>query len=230
MRARDADQAGMIDRDGVGIHYEIYGTGHPTLLLIPPSPITHSRIWKGLIPFLARHYRVVTFDGRGNGKSGRPIDPAQHTSDANLADIVAVLDATETPSAVVVALCHANWWAVALAAAHPDRVEGLVAIEPGVPHLGTTQPHWEESDRHWDEIIENPTGWQLNNRHAITTEHRRWIEFFFGSQLVEPHSTKQFEDAVNFALETTGEVEVASDVGFEMDLPDRETAERMYRE
>jgi pimeloyl-ACP methyl ester carboxylesterase/predicted glycosyltransferase len=230
MRARDADQAGMIDRDGVGIHYEIYGTGDPTLLLIPPSPITHSRIWKGLIPNLARHYRVVTFDGRGNGKSGRPVDPVQHTTDANLADIVAVLDATETPSAVLVALCHANWWAVALAAAHPDRVGGLVAIEPGVPHLGTTQPHWQESDRHWEEIIDDPAGWQLNNRHAITTQHRRWIEFFFGEQLVEPHSTKQFEDAVNWALETTGEVEVASDEGFEMDLPDRETAERTYRE
>ena len=41
MRARDADQAGMIDRNGVGIHYEVYGAGDPTLLLIPPSPITH---------------------------------------------------------------------------------------------------------------------------------------------------------------------------------------------
>ncbi|MEX0667648.1 MAG: glycosyltransferase, partial [Acidimicrobiia bacterium] len=150
--------------------------------------------------------------------------------DANLADILAVLDATETPSAVVVGLCHANWWAVALAAAHPERVEALVAIEPGVPYLGTRQPHWQETAPHWDEIIENPTGWQLNNRHVITTQHRRWIEFFFGEQLVEPHSTKLYEDAVAWALESTGEVLVAAEEGFDLGLPDRETAERLYRE
>jgi pimeloyl-ACP methyl ester carboxylesterase/predicted glycosyltransferase len=230
MRARDADQTGLIDRHGVEIHYEIYGAGATNLVLVPPSPITHSRIWKGLIPFLARHYRVVAFDGRGNGKSGRPVDPVEHSQDANVADILAVLDATETPSAVVVALCHANWWAVALAAAHPDRVEALVAIEPGVPYLGTPQPHWVETGARWNEIVENPTGWQLNNRHAITTQHRKWVEFFFGEQLVEPHSTKQWEDAVAWALESTGEVLVAGEEGFDIGLPDRETAERTYRE
>jgi pimeloyl-ACP methyl ester carboxylesterase/predicted glycosyltransferase len=230
MRAQDPDREGAVDRDGVEIHYEVYGTGTPTLLLIPPSPITHSRIWKALIPFLARHYRVVTLDGRGNGKSGRPVEAAEHTSDANVADLLSVLDATETPSAVVIALCHANWWAVTLATAHPDRVEALIAIETGLPHLGTRQPHWDETAPHWDEIIENPTGWQLNNRHAFITQQRRWIEFFFGEQLVEPHSTKQYEDAVAWALETTGEVLVAGRGGFDMDLPGPETAQRQYRE
>ena len=62
------DEAGTIDRDGVAIHFEVYGTGATTLLLIPPAPITHSRIWKAQIPHLARRYRVVTFDGRGSTK------------------------------------------------------------------------------------------------------------------------------------------------------------------
>ncbi|MEX2652399.1 MAG: alpha/beta fold hydrolase [Acidimicrobiia bacterium] len=145
MRARYPDREGVLDRDGVEVRYEVYGDGDPTLMLIPPSPITHSRIWKGLIPFLARHYRVLTFDGRGNGKSGRPTDPAAHSEGENIADILAVLDAAETESAVLVAHCHANWWAVTLAAAHPARVEALVAIEPGVPYLGKPQPHWVET-------------------------------------------------------------------------------------
>ena len=70
MRAAEPDVAGTVDRDGVPIHYEVYGAGDITLLLVPPSPITHSRIWKAQIAHLARHYRVVTFDGRGSGRSG----------------------------------------------------------------------------------------------------------------------------------------------------------------
>lgn len=45
------------------------------MLLFPPVAFTHSRIWKGQIPYLSRHFRVLTFDGRGNGNSDRPSDP-----------------------------------------------------------------------------------------------------------------------------------------------------------
>jgi pimeloyl-ACP methyl ester carboxylesterase len=109
MRAAYPQVEGEVGRGGVGVHYEVYGEGEPTLFLVPPSPITHSRLWKGLIPHLSRHYRVITVDGRGNGKSDRPTDLAAHTVDLNVADLVAVLDASTTDSAVVVAHCHANW-------------------------------------------------------------------------------------------------------------------------
>jgi predicted glycosyltransferase/pimeloyl-ACP methyl ester carboxylesterase len=152
-----------------------------------------------------------------------------HTRAANVGDIVAVMDATATERAVLVAHCHANWWAVEVATSHPDRVLALVAIDPGVPYLGRSQPHWLETGPHWNEILENPTGWQLNNRHALVTRHREWIEFFFGEQLVEPHSTKQYEDVVGWAMESTGEVLAAGDEGIELGLPDRETVEELCR-
>ena len=91
MRARDPDQTGVVDRDGVEVYYEVFGEGGPTLMLIPPSPITHSRIWKGLIPHLARHYRVLAIDGRGNGKSGRPVDSAVHSPAENIGNPVSRL-------------------------------------------------------------------------------------------------------------------------------------------
>jgi pimeloyl-ACP methyl ester carboxylesterase/predicted glycosyltransferase len=230
MRALHPDQSGYVDRDGVPIYYEVFGTGEPTLLLVPPSPITHSRIWKAVIPYLARHYRVVTLDGRGNGRSGRPTETAAHTRAQNERDIVAVLDATGTADAVVIAHCHANWWAVDIAAEHPDRVRALVAIEPGVPYLGRSQPHWIEAARRWDEIIEDAAGWELCTRHGIVNEHRRWVEFFFGAQLVEPHSTKHHEDAVSWALESTGEILAAGEEAADLDPPSREDFERRCRE
>jgi pimeloyl-ACP methyl ester carboxylesterase/predicted glycosyltransferase len=229
VRARHPDQQGTVVRDGVPIHYEVYGDHHPTIVLIPPSPITHSRIWKAQIPHLARSYRIVTLDGRGNGRSGRPSDRAAHTRAENVADIVAVLDATGTTRAVLVAHCHATWWAVETTTAHPERVQALVAIEPGVPYLGRPHAHWVESAETWDEELENPTGWQLNNRHVYVTQHRRWIEFFFGAQLVEPHSTKHFEDAVDWALETSGEILAASEEAQDLLLPTREAFEEQCR-
>ena len=219
MRARLPDQSGSVDRDGVHIYYEVAGLGETTVLMVPPSPITHSKIFKAQIPYLARHHRVVTFDGRGNGKSGRPTSSTAHSRAENIADIAAVLDATDTDTAVLVAHCHANWWAIEFAATHPGRVMGLVAIAPGVPHLGPSQPHWVETAPNWDDVLDDPQGWRLNNKHVYLNSHRRWIEWFFSQQLVEPRSTKQFEDAVDWALESTGEILVAGEEGIEIDLP-----------
>ena len=46
------------------------------------------------IPYLARHCRVVTFDGRGNGRSDRPHEPAAYAEAEFAADALAVMDAT----------------------------------------------------------------------------------------------------------------------------------------
>jgi pimeloyl-ACP methyl ester carboxylesterase/predicted glycosyltransferase len=221
MRALEPSRTAIVERD-VAIHYEVYENSGPTILLIPPSPITHSRIYKAQVPFLARHYRVVTFDGRGNGQSGRPVGVPAHRREENLADILAVLDASETAHAVVVAHCHANWWAVELASNHPDRVRGLVAIAPGVPYLGKGHEHWQEAAQTWDTHIEEPHGWQLFNREVIVRDLERWVRFFFESQLVEPHSSKQLEDAVSWAMETTGEILADSEEAQDLQLPSRE--------
>ena len=42
----------------------------------PPWSIVHSRFWKAQVPYLARHFRVITFDPRGSGRSDRPDTPA----------------------------------------------------------------------------------------------------------------------------------------------------------
>ena len=229
MKASTPTVDGTVDRDGVAIHYEVHGEGATTVVLIPPSPITHARIWKAQIPHLARHVRVVTLDGRGNGASGRPTAVADHSRAANVADVVAVLDATQTARADVVAHCHANWWAVELVDRHPERVAALIAIAPGVPYLGASHPHWAAASATWDAELSDPVGWELFNRRVITEQHRRWIEFFFAEQLVEPHSTKQYEDAVSWALESSGDVLAASEEAQDRDPPTRAQFEEQCR-
>ena len=48
-RARYPDEEGYIERDGVRVFWERYGTGEPTILLLPTWTLVHSRIWKAQI-------------------------------------------------------------------------------------------------------------------------------------------------------------------------------------
>ena len=98
-------------------------TAMPTVLLMPTWSIVHSRHWKMQIPYLARHCRVLTFDGRGNGCSDRPSEPDAYREEEYASDAVAVMDATATDRAVVVALSRGAERSLLLAANHPERVE-----------------------------------------------------------------------------------------------------------
>ena len=103
------------------LFYEVYGDGEPTVLLLPPWSIVHSRIWKAQIPYLARHFRVVVFDARGNGKSGRPADPGLYAIRELAADALAILDETATERAVlVVAVARSTAGAAAGGRARPS--------------------------------------------------------------------------------------------------------------
>src|SRR4029079_2603828 len=97
-RARLPDSGGWAsDEHGVRVHWDVYNdTGSPTVVLLPSTPIVHSPQWKGQVAYLARHFRVVTYDGRGNGRSDRPVDSDAYRSAAIVGDIRRVLDATGT--------------------------------------------------------------------------------------------------------------------------------------
>ena len=82
MRAREPDATGYVDQGGVKLHYEVFGDGTPTLLLMPTWTIVHARFWKAQVPYLARHFRVVTYDGPGNGRSDQPLAPAPYRYEA----------------------------------------------------------------------------------------------------------------------------------------------------
>src|SRR6266545_7208837 len=137
-RARYPDETGYVERDGVRTFYEVYGDGEPTLLLLPTWSLLHSRHWKMQIPYLARHCRVVTFDGRGNGRSDRPQEEAAYDEREFAADALAVLDATHTERAVIVGFSLGAQRGLLLAAEQPERIEAAVFI--GAHFLGGGDP------------------------------------------------------------------------------------------
>jgi len=207
MRPRYPDQEGYIERGGVRTAYEIYGNGTPTVLFLPAWAIGHSRFWKGQIPYFARHYRVITFDPRGNGKSGRPLDPAAYADTEYVADALAVMDETQTNRAVMVGFSMGGWLAAILAAHYPDRVLGAV-VTGSISPLGQMLP--ERTVNRFDEPLEIEEGWAKHNRYYWRKDYRGFLEFFYSKMFTEPHSTKQIEDGVSWGLETTPEVLIAT--------------------
>ena len=198
MRARQPDESGRVVRDGVGVHWERFGDGEPAILLLPTWSIIPSRHWKLQIPYLARRHRVVTFDGRGSGRSDRPRGPAAYTRHEYVADALAVLDATAVERVVLVALARAGAWALQLAADHGDRVLGIVAIAPAAP---VTTPHPSAMVYPFDEQLDETAGWAKFNRHYWERDYVGFLRFFFAELFSEPHSTKQIEDGIGWARE-----------------------------
>jgi pimeloyl-ACP methyl ester carboxylesterase len=200
-RARNPDEAGFVERDGVRVYYEVYGRGEPTIFLLPTWSVIHSRQWKMQIPFLARHFRVLTFDGRGCGRSDSPPDAEAYNAEEFVADAIAIMDRTRTERAVLVGFSRSGGTAVMQAAEHPDRTLGAFVIGPGITVVDPPPPQYED----FEDVRDTYVGWAKYNMHYWRRDYRGFVEFFMSEMFVEPHSTKQFEDALGWGLENDAE-------------------------
>ena len=196
MRAREPDHEGVVVRDGVRVGYEVYGAGEPTILLLTSWAIVHARQWKAQVPYLARWFRVITVEGRGNGRADRPGTAEAYSDQEYVDDAVAVLDAAGADQAVVVGLSMGGRHALQLAAWYPERAAGAIAIGAALP--------WPLPPD-FDEPKDSNEGWGKANRHYWLADYRGWVEFFMSQVFTEPHSIKQWEDGVGYGLETTAE-------------------------
>jgi pimeloyl-ACP methyl ester carboxylesterase len=204
MRARLPDGDGFVQRDGVRVSYEVFGDGESTILLMPAWSIVHSRCWKMQVPFLSRHYRVITFDGRGNGRSDRPPGADSYLSGEYAADALAIMDATDTDRAVVVSVSRGASYALHLGAAEPKRVMGQVFICPTTALAPFSAPRLPYA-RRFEEALDSDEGWAKDNARYWERDYRGFLEFFFSQVFTEPHSTKPIEDGVSWGLETMPE-------------------------
>jgi pimeloyl-ACP methyl ester carboxylesterase/predicted glycosyltransferase len=204
MRARQPDKDGVVERDGVAVAYEVFGGADdelPTVIFLPSWQIVHSRQWKCQVPYLARHFRVVTYDARGNGRSDRP-DRVEHYADREIvADAVAVLDAVGVERAVFAGTSMGALYGLEAAAWYPERVLGVVAIGSVAPFVAPVEPG--ASPFYDVGSAGSVTTWaEQQGLHG----YREFVECFMRAAVTEPHRTKPIEDAVGWGLETTPEV------------------------
>lgn len=189
--------------DGVRSHYEVFGPerAERTVLLLPTWSLVHSRIWKMQVPFLARSgYRVVTFDGRGNGLSDLPATgygPRDYTNDA-----LAVMDACGVERADVVGFSAGARTATYLAGLHPERVATVVYIAPSMAPRAAGKRQIEPF------LAEPPDreGWNKYNAVHWREDIEDFVRWFAAQVHPEPHSTKPQDDTLAWSRGTTPEV------------------------
>ncbi len=210
MRAREPDSDGVVEVDGVRLAWESFNdTGETTVLFVPIDTCVHSRAWKGQVAYLAQHFRVVTVDPPGNGRSGRALDPDAYGDLAMVESTLTVMDHLGIERAVLVGICVSAWQALLVAALHPERVLGVAAVGPWARDRTPPYPVRLEAALHYDDELDDYSGWMGNNRHHLPEHWPDFAEFFFDQMLPEPHSTKQLEDIVGFTRQTTGSVIIA---------------------
>jgi pimeloyl-ACP methyl ester carboxylesterase/predicted glycosyltransferase len=226
MRAKLPNDSGFIQRDGVKIHYEVYGDGPETMLFLPPWSIVHSRIYKAQLPYFSERFRCIAFDGRGNGKSDRPVEAAAYAMEQYVADALAVMDATETQAAILVGLSLAGMHASVLAAHHPERVKAVILVGTvasiGPPNHAYLAPGNFMAKR------DAFKGWEKFNRDYWMTNYPDFAAHFVSHIHSDPHSTKQIEDGMGWANETSGST-LAKIVEARAIMPPFDVSEAMYR-
>lgn len=118
-----------LDRNGVGVHYEVHGKG-PTILMSHGYSAT-CRMWDGQIAALKDRWQVVVWDMRGHGQSDYPTDPQAYSEALTVADMRAILQAVGAQKAVIAGLSLGGYMSLAFHATHPAMVRALMLFDTG---------------------------------------------------------------------------------------------------
>ncbi|HLF72256.1 MAG TPA: alpha/beta fold hydrolase [Dehalococcoidia bacterium] len=114
-------------KDGKSIAYTVCGEGRP--FVVVPHLFNHVHyVWHRYPAWyegLARRFRLILYDGRGQGLSSRGLDPDHSMAHWQL-DLEAVVEAAGLERVVLMGAAHAGHVAIRYAAQNPHRVAALV--------------------------------------------------------------------------------------------------------
>lgn len=171
-----------LDRDGVGIAYEVtrpsagadgagggvdgtggradgggggVGAGVPVPLLLSHGYGASARMWDPNVPALSAGRTVVTWDQRGHGESDSPSDPGLYSEAVCVADMAALLDHLGIERAVIGGLSLGGYLSLAFHLAHGQRVAALVLADTGPGYKDArARDGWNDMARRQAEALE----------------------------------------------------------------------------
>ncbi|MGE5594566.1 MAG: alpha/beta fold hydrolase [Hyphomicrobiales bacterium] len=106
------------------MYYEEAGSGDPLVLIMGLGGDLQA--WALQVPALSKHFRVITFDNRGAGRTSSPDRPYSIAGMAD--DTVRLMDQLGIAKAHVLGFSMGGYIAQELALAYPDRVNKLILL------------------------------------------------------------------------------------------------------
>ena len=139
-------QESFFDSKGVRLRYVDQGRGQPVVLVHGLGNSLELWTTTGVLPELAKSYRVIAFDSRGQGRSEKPHDPNAYGAELAL-DIVRLLDHLGIDRAHVIGFSNGANITSQLLTLRPDRF--LTAVLLG----GAGRWEWTPEDARLAEQI-----------------------------------------------------------------------------
>lgn len=171
----------MLNRDGVGIYYEVHGSG-PAVLLSHGFTLT-CRMWDPQIAALKDDYQIILWDMRGHGQSDSPEDQDLYTEELTVADMAALLRHLEVERAVVGGLSLGGYISMAFYMHHPEMTRAIMAFDtgPGFKNPDTLRAWNERAERRARELetqgeaaLGSPEGDARDQAEAKKSVHRSY--------------------------------------------------------
>lgn len=124
---------GRIQVDDGELSYEIRGEGSPVVLM--HGGALNGRTWDGQVATLEEQHTVVRYDARGHGQSSTPTKAF-----ARYEDLRQLLAGLGIPRATLVGLSLGARTSIDFALAHPDLVDDLLLVAPGISGMTFRDP------------------------------------------------------------------------------------------
>lgn len=142
----------------VSLAYQVFGEGPGDLVYLQGYCSNVDLNWESphlarFLRGLARHARVIVTDRRGWGCSERFTPGYVPDVDVLTDDILAVMEATGSERAAILATYESAIVASLFAATYPERAGALILVDPLVTYLPTEETPWMPSLERWQEQI-----------------------------------------------------------------------------
>jgi pimeloyl-ACP methyl ester carboxylesterase len=132
-----------VELSGLSLRVREWPTDGPPIVLVH-GLASNARIWDDVASILARSHHVVALDQRGHGLSDRPTDG--FSFERVVGDLHGVISALDLERPTLVGHSWGGNVVLAFAAAHHDRVQGLVLVDGGFIELSALPGRtWEQA-------------------------------------------------------------------------------------
>jgi pimeloyl-ACP methyl ester carboxylesterase len=118
-----ATKTGKAPVNGIELHYTVYGSGPPVLLI--HGGLGYSEVWGAQVADLSRDHTVIVADSRGHGRSTRDAEPFSY--DLMASDYLALLDYLKIEKTALVGWSDGGIVGLDIAIHHPERLTRLFA-------------------------------------------------------------------------------------------------------